>query len=371
MLLARTLVACLLGCFSLALPAAAALDAERADALLHAHFDPLFSTDEPGCVAGIARDGVLLAHQAYGLANMEHGIPMSIGMVFDIGSASKQFTAMSAAKLSLEGRLDLDADIIEYLPELGAKQYPITVRHLVHHSSGLPDPYPAMEWLSGNPDTIGISSDLPLKMARGMHALNFKPGQRYEYSNIGYLLLGQIVERVSGQALRAYVDEHFFQPLGMHTTHIHDDIQQLVPLRASAYDRDVNTGAWRWRHSDFDVAGDGAVYSTLADMARWFEVFTDPSRLADGEALLELALTMGDYAEGNPSYRGDAMGYAFGLMISGEGAGRRIGHPGGWGGYASASFYFPASRAAVISLCNVRRVEVLDAVIAIGPQLHD
>jgi len=240
---------------------------------------------------------------------------------------------------------------------------PITVEHLVYHSSGLPDPYDALVLLTGDVDGNRYPASLTLRMARNVKTLNSEPGSRYEYSNIGYLLLAEIVEKVSGQSLRQFARENIFRPMGMHNTHFHDNAQELVPGRVSAYSRSEDGSNWEWRHSIFDEVGDGGVFSTLADLARWYDVYRDPSALEGGRDLLALLLTPGKYTEQSPQYLGRTMSYGFGVQIYDDDQGRMIGHPGGWAGYASAPFYFPDSNVAVIALCGQKNIDVLKRVV--------
>ncbi|WP_430388323.1 serine hydrolase domain-containing protein [Blastomonas fulva] len=323
----------------------------------------------PGCVAGIASGGKLLAERASGLANLELNVPMRTDMAFDIGSTSKQFTALSAAILARRGQLDLDADIRTYIPDIHAFDPPIRVKHLIYHSSGLPDVYQPLEWLYGDSDGNRYPASVTLDMSRGIKQLKFAPGSQYEYSNLGYLLLGQIVEKVSGQTLRAFADANIFRPMGMTSTAFHDDARELVPNRASAYSLKADGKTWEWRHSDFDVMGDGGVYSTLGDLAKWYGVYSDPSRLEGGQALMDMVLTPGSYTEKGASYLGQPMNYGFAVQMLTHKGQKVIGHAGGWAGYATAPYYFPARDFAVIAICNVRKREVLDAVLDAGAAL--
>ncbi len=326
-------------------------------------------TDGPGCVTGIASGGKLLAWRASGIANLELGVPLTRDSAFDIGSSSKQFTALSAAILARRGKLDLDADIRTYLPDMHAFDPPIRVRDLIHHSSGLPDVYEPLSWQFGDVDGNRYPADLTLRMARGITALRFAPGSQYEYSNLGYLLLAEIVEKVSGQSLRAFAGENIFAPMGMTKTAFHDNAREIVPGRASAYARAADGQNWEWRHSDFDVMGDGGVYSTLDDLAKWYNVYADPAKLEGGKALLDLVLTPGRYAGTGASYRGMAMDYGFGVQMLRYKGLRAIGHPGGWAGYATIPYYFPEGNFAVIAMCNVQRREVVGAVLDTGVAL--
>jgi CubicO group peptidase (beta-lactamase class C family) len=353
----------LLAGVALSTPAAAAPDSARVNAALESVIKSATIADGPGCVAGVAKGGRLLAARATGLANMELKVPMRTDMAFDIGSTSKQFTALSAAILARRGKLDLDADIRTYLPDMHAFDPPIRVRHLIHHSSGLPDVYEPLSWQYGDPDGNNYPSDLTLRMARGVRSVEFEPGSQYAYSNLGYLLLAEIVEKASGQTLRAFADANIFKPMGMANTAFKDDPRELVPNRASAYSLKPDGKTWEWRHSDFRVMGDGGVYSTLGDLAKWYGVYADPSKLEGGADLMKLVLTPATYSKTGASWRGQPLDYGFGVQMLKHNGRRLIGHAGGWAGYATVPYVSPESGVAVIAICNVRDVKVLNAVL--------
>ena len=337
------------------------LSPEEAQRILDENFAPLFDDSNPGCVYGVARHGEIIASGVGGRANLELNVSLTRSSAFDIGSAAKQFTATSAAILARRGKLDLDADIREYLPEMHAFDPPIRVRHLIHHSSGLHDPYAPLSWLYGNEYGNAYPSEFTLRMARGMTSLKSEPGAVYEYSNLGYLLLGQIVERVSGQSLRQFAHENIFEPLEMNNTHFHDNAREIIPNRASAYKRAADGEGWEWTHSDFTVMGDGGAYSTIDDLAKWYGVFSDPSKLEGRKKLFDLITTPGAYSETGVTFIGVPAEYLFGnFKMTHEGV-DLIGHPGGWAGYATTPFYVPSIDATLITMCNTRYQKVVDA----------
>jgi CubicO group peptidase (beta-lactamase class C family) len=344
-------------------------DAAEAQAALDGAIAAAVVTDGPGCVTGVASGGKLLAWRASGLANLELGVPLARETAFDIGSTSKQFTAVSAAILVRRGTLDLDADIRTYLPDMHSFDPPLRLRDLIHHSSGLPDVYEPLSWQFGDVDGNRYPADLTLKMARGIRVLKFEPGSKFEYSNLGYLLLAEIVEQASGQSLREFAQDNIFGPLGMTRTAFHDNIRELVPNRASAYSLAPDGSTWEWRHSDFDVMGDGGVYSTLDDLAKWYDIYADPSKLEGGQALLDLLLTPATYAETGASYRGMPMDYGFGMQMFTYKDQKVVGHPGGWAGYGTVPYYFASRNFAIIAMCNVQRREVIGAVLDEGARL--
>lgn len=348
--------------------ATAAPDVAETEAALDRVIAAVGAGDGPGCVTGVASGGRVLAWRAAGSANLELGVPLSRQSAFDIASTSKQFTAVSAAILARRGKLDLDADIRTYLPDMHPFDPPIRVRDLIHHSSGLPDVYEPLSWQFGDEDGNRYPPELTLRTARGIKALRFAPGTKYEYSNLGYLLLAEIVETVSGQTLRRFAQENIFGPMGMTNTHFHDNMREVVPNRASAYTL-APDGRWEWRHSDFDVVGDGGVYSTLDDLAKWYDVYADPSKLEGGRALLDMLTTPATYTQSGATYRGKPIGYGFAMQMFEHNGQKVVGHPGGWGGYGTVPYYFPAGNLTVIAMCNTRRIEVLDAVLDAGARL--
>ena len=179
--------------------------------------DAIFSAwDEPGspgCALGVVKDGELIYERGYGLANLDWDIPIATDTVFYVGSVSKQFTAAAIALLAGEGAIDLDDDIREYFPEMPGYERPITVRNLVHHTSGLRDIYTLMA-LAGIRIEDVFTDEQAIALIAAQRETNFTPGDEYLYSNSGYFLLAQLVGRVSGKTLREFAEERIFAPLG-------------------------------------------------------------------------------------------------------------------------------------------------------------
>jgi CubicO group peptidase (beta-lactamase class C family) len=296
--------------------AALALAAALSPALA-GRIDALFADwdrpDSPGCTLGVARDGAMLYQRGYGMASLEYGAHNAPETVFPIGSNSKQFMAMLIALLAEDGKLSLDDDIRKYVPELPAYERPITVRQLVHHTSGLRD-YQALRFLAGfPPDYLELAPVLAL-IAR-QKGLDFAPGERFEYSNTNYVLLRVIAERVSGKPLRELAAERIFAPLGMSHTQWSEDFHRLIPGRATVYTGDAATG---FRSSDQGpLAGSGGVWTTVGDLLRWDENF-DANRLGKGgPELIARVLAPEGGRDGEPA------SYAFGIFL-GEHRGRPI-----------------------------------------------
>src|SRR4051812_2885249 len=189
----------------------------------------------PGCALGVVQDGRMVYERGYGMANLDYDIPNGPGMVYYIGSDSKQFTAAAVALLALRGQLSLDDDIRKYFPELPDYGTLIRVRHLIHHTSGIRDIYTLMSLRGDRLEDVFPDSEA-LALIFRQKGLAFTPGSAYSYSNSGYFLLAQLVKRVSGRSLREFTDAEFFQPLGMTSTHFHDDPGHVMKNRAMSYE---------------------------------------------------------------------------------------------------------------------------------------
>jgi CubicO group peptidase (beta-lactamase class C family) len=290
----------------------------------------------------VVRDGRLVFAKGYGLADLEHRIAITPSTVFDVASVSKQFAGLAIAMLVEEGKVRLDDDVRTYLPELPVLAAPITIRHLVHHVSGLRD-WPGTLAVAGWRFDDVISFDQILRFASHQRSLNFVPGAEYTYSNTGYNLLAAVVERVSGQSFRQWTDERLFAPLGMRRTFFRDDHTVVIPDRAFGYAR-ATDGTWRATTNNLTALGSSSLMSSVEDLARWVINF-DSARVG-GRAAMNRARTRGVLNDGS------TIPYAYGLS-HGEYRGRpTIAHSGSWASFVSYLVHFPAQRAGVIVLAN-------------------
>jgi CubicO group peptidase (beta-lactamase class C family) len=215
--------------------AAPAAAQETLSPALRARVDSVFAAlnnNTPGCALGVYRNGAIAYGRGYGIANLEHGIPITPATLFDIGSTSKQFTASAILLLAQEGKLSLDDEVRKWIPDLPDYGAPVTIRHLLHHTSGIRDYLTLMGMRFTSFDGVTTDRDA-FELILRQKELNVPPGSEYLYSNSGYFLLGEIVKRASGQNLRAFATERIFTPLGMKATHFHDDHTMVVPLRAT------------------------------------------------------------------------------------------------------------------------------------------
>ena len=302
----------------------------------------------PGCAVGVIRDGKLVYERGYGMANLDYDIPNSPRMVYYVGSDSKQFTAAAIGLLALQRKLGLDDDIRKYVPEMpdyrATYGVPVTIRNLVHHTSGIRDIYTLMS-LAGLRMEDVMTDAAALAMIARQKELNFKPGTDYLYSNSGYWLLGQIVERITGQSLRVYADEQIFKPLGMTNTHFHDDPGHVMKNRAMSYEPDGASGFRISYLQNFDKIGAGGLYSTVEDLAKWDQNYY--THKVGGAALQALIHTRGVLATG------DTIPYAFGNNVATYRGLRVDDHGGSMMGYKAHILRFPDQRLSVIETCNL------------------
>lgn len=311
--------------------------------------DELFSEwnkpDSPGFALAVIKDNEIIYKCGYGTADLEHNVPISSSSVFDIGSISKQFTAMCIAFLVRQGKLSLEDEVQKYISELPYYGYPITLRHLINHTSGIRDYLILME-LSGMRLENYYSEDEIIGLIARQKELNFKPGEEFLYSNSGYLLLALIIKRVSGKPLRSFADENIFTPLGMKSSHFHDDFTMIVNNRAIGYSP-KREGGFRIDMSFFDVVGDGFLYTTVEDLYLWDKNFYQNILGDYGQDLIEELVTPGRLNSGEP------LAYAFGLFI-GEYRGLKIvSHSGASSGYRAEMIRFPEQKFSVICLSNL------------------
>ncbi len=305
-----------------------------------------------GCALGVSLNGELVYKKGYGFANLDWHIPITPTTAFYVGSVAKQFTASAIALLADEGKLDLDDDIREYLPEMPVRDPAITVRQVVHHMSGLPGIWRVMQQ-NGHSTWDRFTSEQALELL-AQQELDFPPGERYAYSNGGYFALAMIVERASGKSLREYTAEKIFGPLGMTDTHFHDDPVHIVASRALSYqprqegDQGVEGRYYQSYQGNFAIPGPGGLYTTVEDMLQWERNFLNNQ--LGGPDFMEVMHTDGILNSG------EVLNYAFGLREGERGGLRTIGHGGSYMGFQASYTRFPEQRFATFVLCNMGRI---------------
>ena len=312
-----------------------------------AQVDQLFvewnKSDSPGAALAITRDGEVIYKRGYGMANLEYDIPITTTTIFDIASVSKQFAAFAITTLAHEGKLSLDGDIRVYLSDIPDFGHTITIRHLLHHTSGLRDWVQSLVIAGVGMDDV-ISFKHILKMARHQKALNFEPGAAYLYSNTGYNLLAEIVETVTGDSFREWTDTNIFKPLAMTDSYFHDDYEMILKNRAYSYQVVENDG-FKHAVNNTTALGSSSLYSTVEDLAKWILNF-DNTRIGEQTVIEQMH-------QRGVLNNGEQINYAFGLNIGEYRGLKTVGHSGSWRGFRSHLIRFPDQKFGVVILCNL------------------
>lgn len=312
-----------------------------------AQVDQLFAQwdkpDTPGCALAIIKDGQIIYKRGYGMANLELAVPIETTSVFQAGSIAKQFTAMSIAMLAQQGKLSLDDEVRKYVPEVPDFGTPITLRHLIQHTSGLRDFLEMLEMAGWQSDDVITEKDI-LDMVSRQRTLNHKPGEQYLYTTTGYVLLAVVVKRVTGQSLREFAEANIFKPLGMTKTLFSDDHRAIIKRLADAYS--PTDGGFIKSMAADDYMGSSNLFTTVEDLARWDQNFYD--QRVGGSAVIKQMLTPGVLKD-DPTFD-----YAFGLNINQYRGLRLVQHSGSRLGYRGQLVRFPDQRFSVACLCNVR-----------------
>ncbi len=304
-------------------------------------FSQAYPAGEPGAAVLISRDGQILLRKAYGLANLELGVPMRPDMVFEIASLTKQFTAAAILLLQERGKLSVSDDITKYLPDYPTHGRTITIENLLSHTSGIPNVTALPEWWPRHredltvPQLIDLFKDKPL---------GFNPGEKQSYSNSGYILLGAIVEKAAGKSYEDFVEQEIFAPLGMKRSR-YGHQNEVVPDRAAGYDQGEDGFKIAEYISPTQTYAAGALLSTVDDLALWAEALSSEKLLK--KVSLERMSTPAKLSSGRP------IPYSCGQGILDEDGTRIFEHGGGVPGFNSELLRVPDQRLVVVVLSNV------------------
>ena len=302
-----------------------------------------WTAQTPGCAVGVAKGGNPIVQKAYGMADLEHDVPNKADTIFEAGSVSKQFTAAAVLLLAQDGKLSLDDPVRKHVPELSDYGVPLTIRHMLQHTSGLRD-WGELASIAGWPRTTRVHTHAhALEIISRQKALNFPPGSRYSYSNSGYNLAAIIVSRVSGMSFADFSRDRIFMPLRMTRTSWRDDHTRIVKDRAIAY---AQTGPRFRTNMPFeDVHGNGGLLTTVGDLLKWNENFVTPK--VGGREFLKIQQDPGTFNDGKPQ------DYAMGLMVRPYKGLPEVSHSGSTAGYRAHLTRFPDQHLSVAVLCNV------------------
>jgi CubicO group peptidase (beta-lactamase class C family) len=298
--------------------------------------------NHPGGSIGVMQNDKIIFSKSYGLASLEYLIPNSTGTIFNTGSVSKQFTAMGIVLLHLQGKLSVDDDIRKYLPELHDFGEKITISHMLHHTSGLRSLHAMLELAGWRGDDSRTNEDLNRFMTM-QRDLNFKPGSEYLYCNTGYMLMVNIIEKVTGEKFPIWIKENVFRPLGMNNTYLEDKYDNVVSNNATSY--------YKSQKGDFDRAvefwgyiGSGNMHSTTNDLLKWLRNFYEPKTI--WEKPFELLKTLDKFNDGSDN------NYAYGVFVDNYLKHNRIQHGGSIGGFNAWIGTYPNEKLSIAILTN-------------------
>ncbi len=279
------------------------VDSARIDSV----FKQFDRKDCPGCAVAVINAGNIIFKKGYGMANLEHQVPIKPQTVFDIASLSKQFTAYGILLLKKRGKLSLDDDVRKYVPELPDFGKIIRIKHLVHHTSGLRD-YGALLMMTGWERDSPLNSSDFLYLISKQKELNYLPGEKFLYSNTNYALMGLIVERIDGRSYTDFINAEVLQPLGMHKAKVRDDPWMVVPDIATKYSLKKDGGYkvnYIWSFTK--VLGAMGILASVEDLAKWDANFYH--EIITGKEIFEEMYSPGKLNSGKSS------GYASGLFV--------------------------------------------------------
>ena len=312
-------------------------------------FQAFARSDSPGCAVGVFQDGKILYARGYGMASLEQGVALSPRSVLDVGSISKQFTAMSILMLQKEGRLSLDDPLRKYFLEMPPYADKITLRRALSQTSGLRDIYGLM---SQTGRTFAGDTIDALRLITRSAEPNYTPGERYLYTNSGWILAAQIVYRLTGKTIAQFAQERIFGPLGMHDTRYVADARMVVPNVAESYAPSPE-GGFRDARSMYDgaIMGAGAVHTSIEDFGRWLNNYDDAT--VGGRDIIETMTTPTKLNNGLPAMSGPTQAYAIGLNVGTLRGLHVVSHGGVWAGFRGHFLRFPDQHFAVATFCNL------------------
>jgi len=329
-------------------------------------------SQKPGCAVGLVENGEYIHSKGYGLANLEHEIPIGMDTIFRIGSVSKQFTTMAIAILEEKGELSFEDEMKVHIPDLVDYGEKVTINHMIHHYSGLGDyeymDYPGRfknavgeEFRWGNEDYLtnkefhDLIKTLPLIR---------KPEKKFHYSNTGYVLLALVAENASGMSLREFAEKEIFKPLGMNNSFFNDDVNLPFKNRADAYTPiDDESDKYKINVTNLSWVGDGGVYTSLNDFIKWDENFYENKLSMGGQSLIQtMEMTFEETKVSKKNQKMDKEKenentYAFAQNLAYYNGYKRWSHSGSWVGWLAHYARFPELRFSTVVFCNTNEID--------------
>jgi len=298
--------------------------------------------DHPGGAIGIMKNDKIVFSRAYGLASLEYLVPNSPETIFNIASVSKQFTAMGIVLLHIQGELSIDDDIRKYLPELPDFGEKITIRQMLHHTSGLRSLHAMLGLAGWRADDARTNEDL-YRFVNMQRDLNFKPGSEFMYCNTGYMLMVKIIENITAEKFPDWMKQNVFEPLGMIHTYVEDQYNRVVRNNATSYHQLTN-GNYQRAVEYWGYVGSGNMHSTTTDLLKWLNNFNAPQ--THWEEPFKLMKTLDKLNDGSDN------NYAFGLFINKHLGPDIIQHSGAIGGFRTYAGTFPDEKLSIAVLTN-------------------
>ena len=311
--------------------------AKRADQLMYTYS----GDDVPGGVIGVIRDGQLIFSKAYGMADLTYGIPFTVATPSNIGSVSKQFTAMAILLLEQEGKLSLDDDVRKHIPELPDLGKVVKIKNLLNHTNGFREVFNLMPMTGWKGEDV-LRREEVIEILKRQEELQAAPGEEFNYNNSAFIMLAGIVERISGQTFPGYMEEHVFAPLGMNSTMVRTDPTTIVPGASQGYTRD-STG-YTESGDLYAAYGAGGIYTTPGDFNKWMDNFSDP--VVGGKDVVARLVTV------DTLNSGDTMTYALGIGVNEFKGLMCYSHGGADIAHRAFAMYFPAINAGVVAMSN-------------------
>ncbi len=299
----------------------------------------------PGGAIGIMQNGKIIYTNSFGLASIDYNIPNRDTTLFNIASISKQFTSLGIIKLHLEGKLSIDDDIRKYLPFVPDFGNKITIRHLMHHTSGLRDLHSILTLAGWRENDPRSNKDL-IRVMKNQRDLNFKPGDMYLYSNTNYIFMALIIEYITDEVFEQWMKREIFNPLGLHNTYVEANSTDVVPNNATSYNQKKDNSYSRsveyWNYT-----GSGNIHTNVYDLLRWQNNYIKPT--PGWEKAFDMIQTT------DLLNNGDYLDYAFGVRIDSINNIKRVSHGGSIGGFRSFACTFPDKNISIVLLTNFSR----------------
>ncbi len=305
--------------------------------------------DGPGAIVFIKQKGKVLYEKAFGKANIENNVDMSTKNAFNIGSVSKEFTAMSILQLLEKGKLSLEDNINSYIPNYSKNGDIIKIKHLLSHTSGL----------QSHTDTIWANTDGRKYFKSTLDVLNyfkkdtikFKPGEKHDYCNVNFNLLAHIIEKASGMEYAEYIEENIFKPLGMANSYVPNE-GQVIPNLATGYEFKDNKVVYARYHSLNQTRGSSSIHTTVDDLAKWYEGLMS-SKVVTRENLIKAWTPFTQNS-------GENAVYGYGFYSDKKFNKTSIYHNGFIFGYSTSDMYFPEDDLLILVVSNISDINVIN-----------